>query len=156
MFICKSQLLWSRAPPGRGLIKPAPAGVFDFAYRFETWSNTRLQIQDLSLAFPSSFQTPELEGRPNLTTLDLQLKKLRDSALDTIREGARRMREEAADVRDTLPDIESWAEKLQFLAEEVLGSLGGTSKPVSSYRVLFMPYLVGVASEYQQHEKINP
>lgn len=29
------------------------------------------------------------------------------------------MREEAAEVRDTLPDIESWAEKLQLLAEEV-------------------------------------
>lgn len=69
----------------------------------------------------SSFQTPELEGRPNLTTLDLQLKKLRDNALDTIRVGARRMREEAADdtIRDTLSDIESWAEKLQLLAEEV-------------------------------------
>ncbi|XP_075890689.1 myoferlin-like isoform X2 [Nelusetta ayraudi] len=75
-------------------------------------------IEDLE-----SFQTPELEGRPNLTTLDLQLKKLRDSALDTIRKGARCMREEAAEVRDTLPDIESWAEKLQLLAEEPQNSM---------------------------------
>lgn len=54
------------------------------------------------------------------------------------------MREEAAEIRDTLPDLESWAEKLQLLAEEVhsclwqttltcarslLGALGGTSRP---------------------------
>lgn len=81
----------------------------------------------------SSFQTPELEGHPNLTTLDLQLKKLRDSALDTIRVGARRMREEAADVRDTLSDIESWAEKLQMLAEEVQS----VAKTIPIYDVYF-------------------
>lgn len=85
------------------------------------WNLVEYATLDSGFVFFSScsFQTPELEGRPNLTTLDLQLKKLRDSALDTIREGARRMREEAAEVRDTLSDIESWAEKLQFLAEEV-------------------------------------
>lgn len=69
-----------------------------------------------------SFQTPELEGRPNLTSLDIQLKKLRDNALNTMREGARRMREEAAEIRNTLSDIESWADKLQALAEEVQSS----------------------------------
>lgn len=37
------------------------------------------------------------------------------------------MREEAAEVRDTLPDIESWAEKLQLLAEEVQSSLRQTT-----------------------------
>lgn len=33
--------------------------------------------------------------------------------------GARRMREEAGEIRDTLIDIESWADKLKMLAEEV-------------------------------------
>lgn len=69
-----------------------------------------------------SFQTPELEGRLNLTSLDIQLKKLRDNALNTMREGARRMREEATEIRDTLSDIESWADKLRALAEEVQSS----------------------------------
>lgn len=68
---------------------------------------------------PFSFPTPELEGRSNLTSLDIQIKKLRDSALATIRDGARRMREEATEIRDTLTDIESWADKLKTLAEEV-------------------------------------
>lgn len=62
---------------------------------------------------------PELEGRSNLTSLDIQIKKLRDSTLASIRQGARNMREEAMEIRDTLPDIEAWAEKLRLLAEEV-------------------------------------
>uniref|UniRef100_A0A665W8G6 Myoferlin n=1 Tax=Echeneis naucrates TaxID=173247 RepID=A0A665W8G6_ECHNA len=75
-------------------------------------------IEDLE-----SFPTPELEGHSNLTSLDLQLKKLRDSALKTIMEGARLMRGEATEIRDTLSDIESWADKLQMLAEEPQNSM---------------------------------
>ncbi|KAG7226386.1 hypothetical protein INR49_013797 [Caranx melampygus] len=75
-------------------------------------------IEDLE-----SFPTPELEGRANLTSLDIQIKKLRDNALTTIMEGARRMREEASEIRDTLADIESWAEKLKMLAEEPQNSM---------------------------------
>lgn len=66
-----------------------------------------------------SFPTPELEGRSNLASLDIQLKKLRDSALNTIKEGARCMREEAREIRETLTDLESWLDKLKQLAEEV-------------------------------------
>lgn len=66
-----------------------------------------------------SFTTPELEGRPNLTSLDIQLKKLRDHDLTSIKDGARRMAEEAREIRDTLSDIESWVDKLKMLAEEV-------------------------------------
>lgn len=66
-----------------------------------------------------SYPTPELEGRSNLTSLDIQIKKLRDNSLATIKDGARRMREEAREIRDTLTDIESWADKLKALAEEV-------------------------------------
>ncbi|XP_040885258.1 myoferlin-like isoform X4 [Toxotes jaculatrix] len=70
-----------------------------------------------------SFPTPELEGRSNLTSLDIQIKKLRDRTLSTMKEGARRMREEATEIRDTLSDLESWAEKLQMLAEEPQNSM---------------------------------
>lgn len=65
---------------------------------------------------------PELEGKPNLTALDLQIKKLRDSAMATILDGARCMRGEAVEIRDTLGDIEAWLEKLSQLADEVGGA----------------------------------
>uniref|UniRef100_A0A8C4NYS0 C2 domain-containing protein n=1 Tax=Dicentrarchus labrax TaxID=13489 RepID=A0A8C4NYS0_DICLA len=39
------------------------------------------------------------------------------------KDGARRMREEAREIRDTLSDIESWAEKLKALAEEPQNSM---------------------------------
>lgn len=69
--------------------------------------------------FSNSFPTPELEGRSNLTALDIQIKKLRDRAFISIKEAARRMREEAVEISDTLSDMESWVEKLIQLAEEV-------------------------------------
>nr|XP_057917197.1 myoferlin-like isoform X2 [Doryrhamphus excisus] len=75
-------------------------------------------IEDLE-----NFPTPELEGRSNLTSLDIQLKKLRDSGLNGVKEAARRMREEARDIADTLVDIESWADKLRMLAEEPQNSM---------------------------------
>uniref|UniRef100_A0A3B5BDX5 Myoferlin-like n=1 Tax=Stegastes partitus TaxID=144197 RepID=A0A3B5BDX5_9TELE len=85
----------------------------------EVWLKLLNQlIEDLE-----SFPTPELEGRSNLTSLDIQIKKLRDSALTTMRDGARRMREEAAEIRDTLSDLESWADKLKQLAEEPQNSM---------------------------------
>uniref|UniRef100_A0A3Q3CZY5 Myoferlin n=1 Tax=Haplochromis burtoni TaxID=8153 RepID=A0A3Q3CZY5_HAPBU len=80
----------------------------------EVWLKLLNQlIEDLE-----SFPTPELEGHSNLTTLDIQIKKLRDRALTSIKDGARRMREEAGEIRDTLSDLESWVEKLKMLAEE--------------------------------------
>uniref|UniRef100_A0A8D3D9M2 C2 domain-containing protein n=1 Tax=Scophthalmus maximus TaxID=52904 RepID=A0A8D3D9M2_SCOMX len=69
------------------------------------------------------FPTPELEGRSNLTSLDIQIKKLRDSALTAILNGVRHMREESMEIRDTLSDIECWADKLQMLAEEPQSSM---------------------------------
>ncbi|XP_028288019.1 myoferlin-like isoform X2 [Parambassis ranga] len=85
----------------------------------EVWLRLLNQlIEDLE-----SFPTPELEGRSNLTSLDIQIKKLRDSALTPMKEGARRMREEASEIRDTLSDIESWADKLIQLAEEPQNSM---------------------------------
>nr|XP_019938680.1 PREDICTED: myoferlin-like isoform X3 [Paralichthys olivaceus] len=85
----------------------------------EVWLKLLNQlIEDLE-----SFPTPELEGRSNLTSLDIQVKKLRDSALTATKNGARRMREEAMEIRDTLSDIESWADKLKMLAEEPQNSM---------------------------------
>ncbi|XP_047464490.1 myoferlin isoform X3 [Mugil cephalus] len=99
--------------------KTAMSAKFSEDQLTEVWLKLLNQlIEDLE-----SFPTPELEGHSNLTTLDMQIKKLRDSALATIKEGARRMREEATEIKDTLSDIESWIEKLQQLAEEPQNSL---------------------------------
>uniref|UniRef100_A0A8C7GRW1 Myoferlin n=1 Tax=Oncorhynchus kisutch TaxID=8019 RepID=A0A8C7GRW1_ONCKI len=67
--------------------------------------------------------TLKLEGRPNLTALDVQIKKLRDSAVASIREMAKRLKEEATDVIATLTDIEEWLERLKQLAEEPQNSM---------------------------------
>ncbi|XP_070962563.1 myoferlin-like isoform X3 [Oncorhynchus clarkii lewisi] len=75
-------------------------------------------IEDLS-----SLKVPELEGHSNLTSLDIQMKKLRDSTLQTIMEGAKSMREEATEIKDTLGDIEGWLDKLKQLAEEPQNSM---------------------------------
>ncbi|XP_078135621.1 myoferlin-like isoform X2 [Sander vitreus] len=85
----------------------------------EVWLKLLNQlIEDLE-----SFPTPELESCANLTSLDIQIKKLRDSALTSIKDGARRMREEAREIRDTLPDLETWVDKLKLLAEEPQNSM---------------------------------
>lgn len=63
---------------------------------------------------------PDLEAKPNLTALDVQIKKLRDRAFINIRDAAYHMREEATDVKTTLTDIEEWLERLQQIAEEVV------------------------------------
>ncbi|XP_030610233.1 myoferlin-like isoform X2 [Archocentrus centrarchus] len=85
----------------------------------EVWLKLLNQlIEDLE-----SFPTPELEGGSNLTSLDIQIKKLRDGALSSIKEGAQRMRDEASEIRDTLSDLESWADKLKLLAEEPQNSM---------------------------------
>ncbi|XP_039628208.1 myoferlin-like isoform X2 [Polypterus senegalus] len=66
---------------------------------------------------------PELSDKPNLTVLDIQIKKMRDSALRNIKDSAIHMREEATDVKATLNDIEDWLDRLQQLAEEPQNSM---------------------------------
>jgi hypothetical protein len=73
----------------------------------------------MSLLSSTSYPLPELVGQPHLTSLDLQLKKLRDSAMATIRGAAGQMREDTKQIRDCVADIEGWVEKLTQLAEEV-------------------------------------
>ncbi|XP_061564455.1 myoferlin-like isoform X3 [Cololabis saira] len=85
----------------------------------EVWLKLLSQLVDDLESFP----TPELEGRPNLTSLDIQIKKLRDSALTCIKEAAKRMREEAVEISDTLSDIETWVDRLKQLAEEPQNSM---------------------------------
>ncbi|XP_040034731.2 myoferlin [Gasterosteus aculeatus] len=72
----------------------------------------------------NSFQLPGLEGQPHVTALDLQLKKLRDAAVDSIREMmANRMREGPTDVKATVEDIEDWLDRIKQLAEEPQNSM---------------------------------
>ncbi|KAL2078230.1 hypothetical protein ACEWY4_025915 [Coilia grayii] len=71
----------------------------------------------------SNVQLPSLEGVTNLTTLDIQVKKLRDQALLLMGEQAQRMVQEASDITETLGTIEGWLEKLKELAEEPQNSL---------------------------------
>lgn len=66
-----------------------------------------------------SYRVPDLEGKPNLTALDIQIKNLRDKTMASIQDAANRMRDEAVDVKATMPDIEDWLERLQQLTEEV-------------------------------------
>lgn len=54
-----------------------------------------------------------------MTALDLQMKNLRDAAVESITEMATRMREEATDVKATVGDIEDWLDRIKQLAEEV-------------------------------------
>ncbi|KAM9365202.1 myoferlin isoform 2-T2 [Pholidichthys leucotaenia] len=75
-------------------------------------------IEDLN-----SFQLPVLENQPNITMLDLQMKKLRDTAIESIRQMANRMREEATDVKATVGDIEDWLDRIKQLAEEPQNSM---------------------------------
>lgn len=69
-----------------------------------------------------SFQLPDVEGQPNVTALDLQLKTMRNAAIKSIAEVAVRMREEATDVKATIVEIEDWLDRIRQLAEEVRGS----------------------------------
>uniref|UniRef100_A0A673HM87 Myoferlin-like n=1 Tax=Sinocyclocheilus rhinocerous TaxID=307959 RepID=A0A673HM87_9TELE len=66
---------------------------------------------------------PDLEGKPNLTALDIQIKNLRGKTMASVKEAAIRMREEAVDVRATMPDIEDWLERLQQITEEPQNSM---------------------------------
>ncbi|KAM3862781.1 myoferlin [Diretmus argenteus] len=75
-------------------------------------------IEDLN-----SFQLPAPEGQQNLTSLDLQINKLRDAAVASIRQMANRMKEEATDVKATVSDIEDWLDRLKQLAEEPQNSM---------------------------------
>ncbi|CAL8391045.1 unnamed protein product [Arctogadus glacialis] len=70
-------------------------------------------IEDLS-----SFKLPVMEGQANLTALDLQIKKLRDASVASIRQMAQRMKQEATDVKATVSEFEDWLERLKQLAEE--------------------------------------
>ncbi|XP_039857543.1 myoferlin [Simochromis diagramma] len=75
-------------------------------------------IEDLS-----NLQLPVLEEQQNITELDLQIKSLRDAAVESIRQMATRVREEATDVKATVGEIEDWLDRLKQLAEEPQNSM---------------------------------
>lgn len=66
---------------------------------------------------------PVVEGKPNVTQLDLQIHKLRTNTLASIVESAITWRNEASDPKDTIPDMESWLEDLKSLSEEPQNSM---------------------------------
>lgn len=74
------------------------------------------------------YTLPLMEGKPNVTILDSQIRKLRSRSLSQIHEAAMRMRSEATEVKSTLVEIEDWLDKLIQLTEEV-GLLNYTSIP---------------------------
>ncbi|XP_030603526.1 myoferlin isoform X1 [Archocentrus centrarchus] len=75
-------------------------------------------IEDLN-----NVQLPVVQEQPNITALDLQIKSLRDAAVESIKHMATRMREEATDVKATVGEIEDWLDRLKQLAEEPQNSM---------------------------------
>ncbi|XP_061646741.1 myoferlin isoform X2 [Phyllopteryx taeniolatus] len=71
----------------------------------------------------NSFQLPDVEERPNVTTLDLQIKIMRDATLENLQKMANSMREEATDVKATVGDIEDWLDRIKQLAVEPQNSM---------------------------------
>uniref|UniRef100_A0A8C6YC48 Myoferlin n=1 Tax=Naja naja TaxID=35670 RepID=A0A8C6YC48_NAJNA len=64
-----------------------------------------------------------VSSKQNVTILDTQILKLRVKSLHQIQEAAIRLRNEAMDVKATLPDIEDWLDKLIQLTEEPQNSM---------------------------------
>uniref|UniRef100_A0A8C5RHE0 Myoferlin n=1 Tax=Laticauda laticaudata TaxID=8630 RepID=A0A8C5RHE0_LATLA len=64
-----------------------------------------------------------VKGKQNVTILDTQILKLRVKSLHQIQEAAIRLRNEAMDVKATLPNIEDWLDKLMQLTEEPQNSM---------------------------------
>lgn len=69
------------------------------------------------------YTLPLMEGKPNVTILDSQIRKLRSRSLSQIHEAAMRMRSEATEVNSTLVEIEDWLDKLIQLTEEPQNSM---------------------------------
>ncbi|KAI4889280.1 hypothetical protein NFI96_010829, partial [Prochilodus magdalenae] len=89
----------------------------------EIWQNLIGQLmEDIN-----SFRLPDLDTKPNLTALDIQIKKMRDGALKSIMAAAKHMLEEGDNtverIKETLPAIDGWLDKLTQLAEEPQNSM---------------------------------
>ncbi|MGH0119718.1 UNVERIFIED_CONTAM: hypothetical protein FKN15_058671 [Acipenser sinensis] len=80
-------------------------------------------IEDLD-----SNPVPELEGKANLTSLDIQIRKMRVNALKFIKDSAVRMREEATDVKTTLTEIENWLERMTGMPDVIIWMLRGEKR----------------------------
>uniref|UniRef100_A0A8B9KFH5 Myoferlin n=1 Tax=Astyanax mexicanus TaxID=7994 RepID=A0A8B9KFH5_ASTMX len=85
----------------------------------EIWQKLVSQVlEDIS-----SCRLPELEGKANLTTLDIQIKKLRDNSLKSIRTAAERLFQDGVDLKEAMATIDGWLDKLKQLAEEPQNSM---------------------------------
>ncbi|KAI5627367.1 myoferlin, partial [Silurus asotus] len=86
---------------------------------FEIWSKLLSQLmEDIS-----SLKLPDLEGTANLTALDIQIRKLRDTSLKSIMTAAEYMLQEGENIAETVNTIDGWLDKLKHLAEEPQNSM---------------------------------
>lgn len=69
---------------------------------------------------PLSFKLPGLEGKPNVTALDIQIKKLRDSTLWSMLTAAEYLLQERPNITENMATIDDWLDKLNQLAVEVV------------------------------------
>uniref|UniRef100_A0AAR2KUJ2 C2 domain-containing protein n=1 Tax=Pygocentrus nattereri TaxID=42514 RepID=A0AAR2KUJ2_PYGNA len=108
----------------------------------------------------NSYRLPELETEPNLTALDIQIKKLRDKALKSIRGAAENLLQDGADIKEGMDVIDSWLDKLNQLAEEpqnsmpdvIIWMLRGEKRlaycRVPAHQVLYSPYSEQACGQY--------
>ncbi|XP_077469193.1 myoferlin-like isoform X2 [Stigmatopora argus] len=66
---------------------------------------------------------PDVTRLPNVTTLDLHMKLMRDAAVESLIEMTNDMRKEATDIKATVSDVEDWLERIKQLALEPQNSL---------------------------------
>uniref|UniRef100_A0A673I2N8 Myoferlin-like n=1 Tax=Sinocyclocheilus rhinocerous TaxID=307959 RepID=A0A673I2N8_9TELE len=118
------------------------------------------RLVEIWLKLMNHVKIPDLEGKPNLTALDIQMKLLRDSALKNIMKGAKHLFEEATDVKKCLSIIEGWLDKLKQLAEEsqismpdvIIWMLRGEKRVVytriPAHQVLYSSYSEQACGQY--------
>lgn len=78
-----------------------------------------------------------MEGNANLTALDIQIKKLRDSTLQSILTAAEYLLEERRDITENMVTIDSWLDKLKKLSVEVV-TFSELVKQLLFFKCLFL------------------
>lgn len=84
-----------------------------------------------------SFILPDLEGKANLTALDIKIKKLRDSTLQSILSSAEYLLQEGANFTESVATIDGWLDKLKQMAEEVITFSEPIKRAISLFNLGF-------------------
>ncbi|XP_043568406.1 myoferlin isoform X1 [Chiloscyllium plagiosum] len=108
----------SRMEKNLTVLKTAVQAKVDEERLAELWLKVIEQIIE-----DCSQRLPKLEGKHNVTQLDLKILNLRQSTLEFILDSAKHMRMEAEDPKESIDDIEVWLERLKSLAEEPQNSM---------------------------------